>query len=132
MKTFGLLFFLILAFFVTDGLACGSPGKPKSISAPTKPLPKDTIRGLGCGRAISLVKPAYPPAAKKVKAFGPVNVEVIIGKDGLVKSAKAVSGHPLLQSAAEQAALASKFSPTKIAGKFFKVQGIIVYNFVKD
>jgi hypothetical protein len=47
-----------------------------------------------------------------------------------VISASAVSGHPLLRQAAEQAARESKFSPTMLSGQPVKVTGIVVYNFI--
>lgn len=148
MKSFGLLLILSFAVFTLDGLACGSVKKlpvsslagknisqAKTISAPSNHLPgpllKDVIRGgVMCGKAVNLVKPAYPPEAKKVKASGTVYVEVMIGKNGKVESAKAVSGHHLLTKAAEQAAMVSGFAPTNIKKNPVKVQGIIVYNFV--
>ncbi len=81
------------------------------------------------GKAISLPAPAYPAAAKAVKAGGTVNVEVLVDEKGNVVSAKAVSGHPMLRSSSAQAAREAKFSPTVLQGKPFKVSGIIVYNF---
>lgn len=85
--------------------------------------------GVVNGKAISLVKPAYPAAAKAVRASGTVNVQVTIDENGNVIAASAVSGHPLLRSSAEAAARASKFSPTKVDGKPVKVTGVLVYNF---
>ncbi|MGI8468147.1 MAG: energy transducer TonB, partial [Pyrinomonadaceae bacterium] len=59
-----------------------------------------------------------------------VNVAVTIDADGNVLTAHAVSGDPLFREAAEEAARASTFSPTILAGKKVQVSGIIVYNFV--
>jgi TonB family protein len=81
------------------------------------------------GKAIDLVKPEYPPAAKAVKASGAVNVQVTIDEEGNVISASAISGHPLLRAAAVSAARESKFSPTTFEGQKVKVIGVIVYNF---
>lgn len=88
--------------------------------------------GVVNGKAVSLPKPVYPAAAKAVRASGAVNVEVLIDEEGNVISAAAISGHPLLRAASEQAARSSKFSPTKLSGQLVKVKGIIVYNFVAD
>ncbi len=82
------------------------------------------------GRASRLVQPTYPSAAKAVRASGTVNVQVLIDEKGNVISASAVTGHPLLRTAAEEAASQSKFSPMVISGRAVKVKGIIVYNFV--
>ncbi len=83
-------------------------------------------------KAISLPNPEYPMAAKQAKASGTVSVEVGIDEDGNVVSAKAVSGHPLLQAAAVNAARQAKFAPTKLQGQPVKVNGVVVYNFVID
>ena len=82
------------------------------------------------GRAISLPKPSYPPAARAVRASGAVQVQVLIDEDGQIFSAEAFGGHPLLQGASVIAACSSKFSPTLLEGTPVKVSGIIVYNFV--
>jgi TonB family protein len=80
--------------------------------------------------AVLLVKPEYPKAARAVGATGKVEVQVTINELGYVISAQAVSGHPLLRSAAVKAAKESKFRMTFLEGIPVKVTGIIVYNFV--
>ncbi len=80
--------------------------------------------------AITLGKPTYPSAARMARASGKVEVQVLINELGNVVSAKAVSGHPLLQPAAVEAAKKSKFRMTLLSGIPVKVNGIIVYNFV--
>jgi TonB family protein len=84
------------------------------------------------GKAISLPKPNYPPAARAVRASGSVNVQVTVDEKGSVTSASAVSGHPLLRAAAVKAAQEARFSPTVLQGKPVKVTGVIVYNFSPD
>lgn len=84
------------------------------------------------GKALNLVRPAFPPAARAVRASGTVRVQVTIDENGKVISAHAVSGHPLLKAAAENAALQSTFSQTRLSGVPVKVTGIIVYNFITD
>lgn len=100
--------------------------------AEPKPEPKKAIQSGGVvnGKAINLVKPAYPAPAKAVRAQGAVNVQVLIDENGNVVKASAVTGHALLRQAAEQAARATKFSPTFLSNQKVKVSGIIVYNFV--
>lgn len=88
--------------------------------------------GIVNGKAINLVKPAYPPAARAVGASGTVNVQVVIDEDGKVIAATAISGHPLLKQAAEQAARESTFSPTTLSGQKVKVTGVVVYSFAVD
>jgi protein TonB len=87
-------------------------------------------RGVITGLAIFLPKPAYPAIAKQARANGPVSVQVLVDETGKVISAKAVKGHPLLLAAAQQAAYAARFSPTKLSDQPVKVSGMITYNFV--
>ena len=103
---------------------------PKPVEEKTPPpVPKIVSGGVVNGKAVNLVKPPYPPAARAVHASGQVQVQVTIDENGSVISASAVSGHPLLKQAAEQAARSSKFSPTLLSGQKVKVSGLIVYNF---
>jgi len=105
---------------------------PPSNSNQTLPPPKSISGGVLNGKATSLPKPTYPAAAKAVRASGAVNVQVQVDEKGNVTSASAVSGHPLLRSAAEQAAKQAKFSPTLLSGKPVKVSGVLVYNFTAE
>lgn len=98
--------------------------------ATPKPIPKTVSGGVLNGKATSLPKPAYPPAARAVRASGAVSVQVLISEAGSVISANAVSGHPLLRAAAEGAARGARFSPTLLSGQAVKVSGVITYNFV--
>ena len=95
-----------------------------------KAPPKIVSGGVLNGRAISLPKPAYPAAARAVRASGAVQVQVVIDEEGRVVSASAAGGHPLLQAAAVAAARQARFSPTMLSGQPVKVSGIITYNFV--
>ena len=109
----------------TDGDEPPPPPKPTP-----KPIPKMVSQGVLNGKATSLPKPAYPAAAKAVRAGGSVSVQVVISESGSVISASAVSGHPLLRAAAESAARGARFSPTLLSGQPVKVSGVITYNFV--
>ncbi len=93
---------------------------------------KTVSGGVLNGKATSLPKPAYPPIAKQARASGTVVVQVIVDEKGNVVSARAVSGHPLLQAASVAAARGAKFSPTKLNGKPVKVSGVITYNFAAE
>ena len=121
-----ILFFMLLSC----GLALSDVSAQADAGAPANQTAKTVSGGVLNGKATSLVKPAYPAAAKAVRAEGAVNVQVTIDETGSVIAASAVSGHPLLRSSAVQAARQSKFSPTKLEGQPVKVTGVIVYNFV--
>lgn len=109
----------------SDETAGGPPPPP-----PAPKVPKQISGGVLNGKATSLPKPPYPPAARAVRAAGAVSVQVLIDENGNVVSASAVSGHPLLRAAAVQAARGARFSPTKLSGQPVKVSGVITYNFV--
>ncbi len=117
----------------------GSATNDNTIEPPSPPLPDESsssVRTVSGGvmnaKAISLPKPAYPPLAKKVGAYGTVVVQVLVDEKGNVVSAKAISGHPILQASAVAAARGAKFTPTLLNGKPVKVRGVINYNFVAD
>jgi TonB family protein len=107
---------------------------PSPILSPSpEPKPSPTQlpdAGILNSRAINLPKPTYPTAARQEGASGPVIVKVVIDENGNVVSAKAIRGHPLLRSAAEAAAIQSKFTPFSLEGKTTKASGIILYSFV--
>jgi protein TonB len=96
------------------------------------PTPKKTIVSGGVlnGKAISKPQPAYPPIARAARASGTVVVQIVVNEEGRVISASAVSGHPLLQSAAVAAARQARFAPTLLSGQPVKVSGVLTYNFV--
>jgi TonB family protein len=84
-------------------------------------------------KALSLPRPPYPALARAAHASGVVIVWVSIDETGKVISASAVTGHPLLRSAAVQAAELARFTPMKgLDGQPTKVTGLITYNFVAD
>lgn len=94
-----------------------------------KPLLKPVSGGVLNGKAIELPAPLYPEIAKRMRTTGLVAVEVVIDPNGKVISAKALSGNSVLHSAAVQAAMRARFSPTTLSGQPVKVSGVINYNF---
>ena len=79
-------------------------------------------------KTISKPAPVYPQETH-VRAAGEVKVRVVIDETGRVISAKALSGHPLLQAAAVAAARKAVFAPTLLKGKPVKVAGTLTYRF---
>ena len=122
----------------TDGTGTAAPPPPpppppvaKKEPPPPPKITKPVSGGVLNGKATSLPKPPYPAAARAVRASGAVSVQVLIDESGRVVSASAVSGHPLLRQAAEQAARSARFSPTQLSGQPVKVSGVITYNFTQ-
>jgi protein TonB len=103
-------------------------GATLSTPRPRKPISGGVLNG----KALSLPTPVYPAIARAARASGTVVVQVLIDEDGKVVEANAVSGHPLLQTAAKDAALQAVFRPTKLSGRPVKVTGVVTYNFVAD
>jgi TonB family protein len=62
-------------------------------------------------RAKSKVQPAYPDLAKKMSISGVAKIEVVVAPNGSVKEARIVGGHPVLASAALDAAKKWRFEP---------------------
>jgi TonB family protein len=108
----------------SDGDAPAAPAAPVR-TGPLKPV----SGGILNGKALSLPPPMYPDVAKRSRASGLVEVEVVIDINGKVISAKAVRGPALLMQAAEMAARLARFTPTLLSGQPVRVVGLINYNF---
>jgi TonB family protein len=62
-------------------------------------------------KIVARVSPAYPELAKRLGITGVVRMEVLVRPDGIVKSCKALGGHPVLVDAASVAVQKWKFEP---------------------
>jgi TonB family protein len=82
------------------------------------------------GKAIDLPKAVYPEAARKTRAAGTVQVQVLVDETGKVISATAVFGPEELRDAAVKAAQRAKFKPMIVDGVPVKVKGILTFDFV--
>ena len=94
-----------------------------------KPGSNTIYGGVLNSKAIDLPEPAYPPAARAVRASGTVTVQVTVNEKGEVISATAVSGHPLLRAAAVQAARKARFAPFILGGELVRAKGVVTFNF---
>lgn len=116
-----------------DASETAPPPPRRETPPPVKPQTPSVIKapeGVLKGKAVHLVQPAYPTIAKIAHVSGAVPVQILIDESGRVVSAHAAGGHPLLQQAAVQAALQSRFSPTLLSGQPVKVSGVITFNFI--
>jgi TonB family protein len=75
-------------------------------------------------RAKNKVQPEYPPLARKMNLSGTVKIEVVVAPNGTVKDARIVGGHPVLASAALDAAKRWRFEPGPI-----EASGVIDFKF---
>jgi len=62
-------------------------------------------------RAKTKVQPLYPELARKMNIAGTVKIEIVVAPNGTVKEARVVGGHPVLASAALDAAKKWRFEP---------------------
>ena len=120
-----------------QGIKPNMPGNDNESDLPELKKPEKKtppIKNLGVvnSQATYLPKPIYPKTAQVVGAGGAVNVQIMIDETGKVISAKAVSGHPLLQGAAVSAARNARFTPTYLSQQPIKVTGLIIYNFTRN
>src|SRR5205085_1873972 len=83
-------------------------------------------------RAVQCSVPLYPAFGKNVRAKGTVMVEVLVNPDGSVRSAEAVSGHPLLRASAVQAAMQWKFKPFTVNSRRLRAIGLLPIIFPWD
>ena len=74
----------------------------------------------------SQVQPTIPEMARQMRLNGAVRLEVEIGADGIVKSTKALGGHPLLIESAEQAIRKWRYEPGP------PTKTVVEFNFHQD
>jgi TonB family protein len=72
--------------------------------------------------------PIYPPIAVAARATGYVIVEVQINAEGLVTSARALKGHPLLQRVSVDAAKSWRFAPSAEGNNVRTSQVTFIFN----
>lgn len=107
------------------------PGEARPNEAPANGQGRAPISGgVLNGKAVSLPQPLYPVEARAARIGGAVTVQITVDEYGAVISARAVSGHPLLQAASVNAAMQARFASTFLMGEAVKVTGVLVYNFV--
>ena len=81
---------------------------PRHVAAQTAENNDELVR-----RATTKVQPAYPELARKMQISGTVKIEVTVSPNGAVKEARVVGGHPVLATAALDAAKKWRFEPAQ-------------------
>ena len=74
----------------------------------------------------SQVPPVLPEIAKHMSLKGTVRLEVEIGADGLVKTTRALGGHPVLIQSAEEAIKKWRYEPGP------PTKTVVEFNFHQD
>ena len=115
-----------------DEIKSASRRNVATITTDTNPQPHAKVSGgILNGKAVDLIAPAYPQAARDAGASGTVEVRVVFDETGNVIWARATSGHPDLRQAAEDAAWKTKFHPTILSGQAVRTSGVLMYRFVR-
>jgi TonB family protein len=81
--------------------------------------------------AVALPEPQYPADAELARASGPVQVELIIDQNGLVTTARATSGNPMLFEAATSAARKARFLMSAFSDRPTNAYSVLTYNFAR-
>jgi protein TonB len=111
---------------IPGGVSGGTPGGVLGgvlggiSNAPPPPPPKEPIRVGGNIRqpkAVKVVEPKYPPAAKSARIEGSVIIEATLTAEGTIEKLKVISGPPLLVPAAVEAVQQWKYEPTYLNGQ---------------
>jgi len=116
---------------VRPGAAPQAMPQPRSLKPYLGPILGDKYTFLNY-EVISAAKPIYRLKAKQAGASGLVQVEIVIGENGDVLTARARTGNKLLWDEAEQAALASKFNRPTDNRRPARATGFLVYRFGND
>ncbi|MBO0719481.1 MAG: TonB family protein [Blastocatellia bacterium] len=95
------------------------------------PPPRKVVEAVVQGWAVTKIKPKYPTAARKMNAYGPVEVRILISPEGKVIEAAAVSGHMALRAAAVAAARGWVFNPTTIDGVPVNTESVLTFVFAR-
>ena len=103
------------------------PSPPLVVVSP--PELQKVAESLLQARVIKSVKAIYPANARRMNAYGEVEVQITISGGGRVIEAKAISGHMALRSAAVEAARGWVFKPLIIDGAPIKVESVLTFVF---
>ncbi len=94
------------------------PRVPPPSAAPPPDRPTQAIGGnVVAAQLIRRAPTTYPALARQARITGTVRVEAVIGTDGRVKSARAVSGPPLLRQSAVDSVKQWVYTPALLNGK---------------
>ena len=101
---------------------------------PTGPAPVRVGGNIRAPKKLVDVKPVYPVSMREAGRSGQVSLDVVIGQDGAVMSARVVGSdvHPDFGEAAIQAVRQWKFSPTLLNGKAIDVLMSVLVTFALE
>ena len=98
-------------------------------ASPTSPSPVSLSSDAASAYLLTRVEPEYPVEAREQHVQGPVVLDVIVGKNGLVRSLTIHSGEPVLAAAAAEAVRQWRFKPFHRRGIATEFETRITVNF---
>jgi protein TonB len=96
--------------------AMPAPAPPQAAPAPPAAAPARLGGQVQTAEVVSRTNPEYPLAARQARVQGSVVVLAAVGPDGRIKSARALSGPPLLQAPAVAAVKQWIYKPATLNG----------------
>ncbi len=116
------MIFATLALGMTAVLAAAPPAAQQA-----KPLRISSV--VMQTKLVKVVPPKYPEAARKKNVQGDVKLDIVIGKNGAVKSANVTDGPKELTKAAIDAVKHWRYQPTVSNGKAIEVETAVDLQF---
>jgi periplasmic protein TonB len=81
------------------------------------------------GDLVHKILPAYPPLAQAARIQGPVVLQAVISKQGMIENLRVVLGHPMLVPAAIEAVRQWRYRPYVLNSEPVEVETQITVNF---
>ena len=119
----------VLNHIVRTAAAIEPPPPPPPELPPPPPSAPIRVSSREPADLLHQVRPSYPPLAKQAHVQGIVILEATIAKDGSVRDARIVSGHPLLTNAAKDAVEQWKYKPFILNGEPIEVITTVTVTF---
>ncbi|MFI5087243.1 MAG: energy transducer TonB [Terriglobales bacterium] len=113
----------------STALAPDTPAGESSASVDNLPKRVRVSPSVSRGMLLHQVSPIYPPDARKRHIQGSVVLHAVIGKDGLLKDLKPLSGSPELIPAAVGAVQQWRYRPYYLNSEPVEVETVITVNF---
>ena len=119
----------VLNRMVQNAAAVEPPPPPPPELPPPPPSAPLRVSNLERANLLHQVRPVYPPLARQARVQGTVILEATIAKDGSVRDARIVSGHPLLTEAAIAAVGQWRYKPFILNGEPIEVITTVTVTF---
>jgi TonB family protein len=116
----------------TDQSAISSIVQAATPASVPKVAPRETLKvsqGVTQGLLLKRVQPNYPRQALQMHLQGAVELQAVIGKNGVISSVKILRGEPILARAAAEAVLQWRYKPYLLDGEPVDIQTQITVNF---